>query len=55
MFHFFNIGLGLVFILIGLKVYKPFRPDFAPKIAPYLIYYTIGGVLLIAWGLVNLF
>lgn len=52
----FNITLGTVFLLIGFKIYQPFKPEKADKIyKQFKYFFIIGGFGLIAWGIANAF
>jgi hypothetical protein len=55
-FGIFNIFLGVVFLLIGLKIYKPFKKEKEEAImTKFKGFYILGGLGLIGWGLVKLF
>lgn len=54
-FPAFNILLGIVFLLIGLKGYKPFKKEKEEAIMKnFKGFYIFGGLGLIVWGLVQL-
>ena len=55
-FPVFNVFLGVAFLLIGLKIYKPFKKEKEEAIMKkFKVFYILGGLGLVAWGLVNLF
>jgi len=55
-FPVFNVFLGTVFLLIGLKIYKPFKKEKEEAMMKrFKGFYIMGGLGLIAWGLVKLF
>lgn len=55
-FGYFNLLLGIVFILIGFKIYKPFTGDKgAETYRKYKNLYRFGGIGLVIWGLVKIF
>ncbi len=51
-FPIFNTILGLICLLIGFKVYKPFKGERRQALYNFFI---IGGFGLIIWGIINLF
>jgi hypothetical protein len=54
-YSIFNILLGIIFILIGLEIYKPFKKDKEEEIMrKFKGLYLWGGMGLILWGLVKL-
>ena len=56
-FGSFNIILGIVFILIGFKIYRPFKANKEREkeiYAKYINLYRIGGIGLVIWGLVKI-
>lgn len=54
-YGYFNLLLGLIFILIGFKIYKPFKKDKEEEIyKKYINIFRIGGIGLIFWGLVTI-
>jgi hypothetical protein len=51
-YGYFNILLGTVFILLGFKIYKPFRKDNAEAMyKKYVNLFRFGGIALLIWGL----
>lgn len=51
----FNIVIGIIGILIGFKIYKPFKKDKAEAYhKKYSLFFTIGGVGMLIWGIINL-
>jgi hypothetical protein len=53
-FPIFNIFLGVVFLLIGFKIYRPFKKDKEEAMMKkFKAFYILGGFGLIAWGLVK--
>jgi heme A synthase len=55
-FGIFNILLGAVFVLIGLKIYKPFKKEKEEVIMKkFKGLYLWGGIGLIVWGSIKLF
>lgn len=55
-FGIFNILLGAVFVLIGLKIYKPFKKEKEEAIMKkFKGLYLWGGIGLIVWGSIKLF
>jgi hypothetical protein len=56
LFPLFNIFLGTVFLLIGLKIYKPFKKEKEEAMMKkFKEFYILGGLGLTAWGIVKLF
>ena len=54
-FSYFNVILGTVFILIGFRIYKPFKKEKAEEMnKKYGTFYKLAGVGLIIWGLVKI-
>ncbi len=52
----FNTILGIVMILIGLKIYRPFKPEKEEvMMRKFKTFYLIGGLGLLAWGLFQFF
>jgi hypothetical protein len=55
-FPFFNVFLGIVFLLIGFKIYRPFKKGKEESmIKKFKAFYILGGFGLITWGLIKLF
>ncbi len=53
---YFNLALGTIFILIGFKIYKPFKGEEGEnKFQKMKAFYRIGGIALVIWGLVKIF
>ena len=51
----FNIIAGLIGILIGFKIYKPFKKDKAEKYYNnFGLFFKIGGLCMFIWGIINL-
>jgi FtsH-binding integral membrane protein len=56
LFPVFNVFLGTVFLLTGLKIYRPFKKEKEDAMMKkFKTFYIIGGFGLIVWGLVKLF
>jgi hypothetical protein len=54
-YGYFNLLLGTIFILIGFKIYKPFKKDREEEIyKKYINLYRFGGIGLVIWGLVKI-
>lgn len=54
-FGFVNIVFGIVFILIGFKIYKPFKgEDGETKFQKMKMFYRLGGIALLIGGLVKI-
>ncbi len=54
-YGYFNLVLGTVFILIGFKIYKPFKgPDGETKFQKMKTFYRLGGIGLVIWGLMKI-
>lgn len=52
----FNIVLGVIFLLIGMKIYRPFNKEKEQAmIKKFKAFYILGGLSLVAWGLIKLF
>lgn len=52
---FFNILAGLMGLLIGLKIHKPFKPEKAERYhKKYGVFFTIGGSGMLLWGIIAL-
>lgn len=55
-FPVFNILIGIVGILIGLKVYKPFRKEKQEVYyKKFKYFYLIGGVILTVRGFIKVY
>lgn len=55
-YGYFNILLGTIFILIGFKIYKPFKGDEGEKkFQKMKTFYRLAGIGLVIWGLVKIF
>jgi hypothetical protein len=55
-YGYFNILLGIIFILIGFKIYKPFSKDKEEEMYnKYINLYRFGGIGLLIWGLIKVF
>lgn len=55
LFSIFNISLGAIFLLIGLKIYRPFKKEKEEQIMKrFKGFYILGGLGLIIWGLLKL-
>ena len=50
----FESILGIVFILIGLEIYWPFKESMKEKMRKMKPFYIISGIGILLWGLVNL-
>jgi hypothetical protein len=54
-FGYFNLVLGITFILIGFKIYRPFKGEEGEqKFQKMKTFYRLGGMGLI-WGLIKIF
>ncbi len=54
-YGYFNLVLGTVFILIGFKIYKPFKGDEGErKFQKMKTFYRLAGIGLVIWGLVKI-
>ena len=50
-----NLVLGVIFILIGSKVYRPFDKEKEENIlTKFGLFFKLGGVGLTIWGILNL-
>lgn len=55
-YGYFNLVLGTIFILIGFKIYKPFKGEEGEvKFQKMKTFYRLGGIGLVIWGLVKIF
>jgi hypothetical protein len=55
-YGYFNILLGTIFILIGFKIYKPFKGEEGEKkFQKMKTFYRLGGIGLVIWGLIKIF
>jgi hypothetical protein len=55
-YGYFNLVLGTIFILIGFKIYKPFKgEDGEKKFQKTKTFYRLGGIGLAIWGLIKIF
>jgi len=55
-FPIFNILLGVIFLLIGLKIYRPFKKEKEENIMKrFKTFYILGGAGLIVWGILTFF
>lgn len=55
-YGYFSLILGTIFILIGFKVYKPFKGEGGEqKFQKMKTFYRLGGIALLIWGLVKIF
>jgi hypothetical protein len=55
-YGYFNLLLGTIFILIGFKIYKPFKGDEGErKFEKMKNFYRLGGIGLLIWGLIKIF
>jgi len=55
-YGYFNVLLGTIFILIGFKIYKPFKGDEGEKkFQKMKTFYRLAGIGLVIWGLVKIF
>lgn len=53
-YGYFNLALGTICVLIGFKIFKPFKGEEAEKrFEKNKIFYILGGIGLVAWGLVK--
>lgn len=43
--------IGLIMILIGFKLYKPFKEDYYKR---FSLFYKLGGILLLILSLINI-
>lgn len=51
----FNILAGIIGLLIGFQQYKPFRKEVAENYhKKYGIFFKLGGIGMLLWGIVNL-
>lgn len=50
-----DIVLGFACILTGLKIFWPFRKDFEEKVLKRKGWFLVAGLILVVWGLLNLF
>jgi hypothetical protein len=54
-FGYFNLLLGTIFILIGFKIYKPFKGDEGEKkFQKTKTFYRLAGIALAIWGLTKI-
>jgi hypothetical protein len=54
-FPVFNVILGTICILIGFKIYRPFKKEKETEIMKkFRAFYILGGFGLIGWGTVKL-
>jgi hypothetical protein len=54
-YGYFNLLLGTLFLLTGLKILKPFKGEEGQKrFQKTQTFYIIGGAGLIIWGLVKI-
>jgi hypothetical protein len=54
-FGYFNLVLGIIAILIGFKIYKPFIKEREEEVYKKYIYlFRIGGFGLVIWGLIKI-
>lgn len=52
---FFNIVAGVMGLLIGLKIHKPFKPEKAEKYhIKYGMFFKFGGLGMLFWGIIAL-
>lgn len=55
LFPIFNLALGIIFILIGSKVYRPFDKEKEENILrKFGLFFKFGGAGLTIWGILNL-
>jgi hypothetical protein len=55
-FPLFNIFLGVVFLLIGFKIYRPFKKEKEEAMMKnFKVFYILGGFGLIGWGVIKFF
>lgn len=55
-YGYVSILLGIISILIGFKIYKPFAKDREEEIyKKYINLYRFGGIGLLIWGLIRVF
>lgn len=55
-YAYFDLVLGAVMMLIGFKVYRPFRKENEERVyKKYGNLYRFGGIGIFFWGLINLF
>jgi uncharacterized membrane protein len=54
-YGYFNLLLGTIMILIGFKVYKPFKGEEGEKkFQKAKTFYQLGGIALVVWGLIKI-
>ena len=50
----FNLSLGTVFVLIGFKIYKPFKKDKEEEMnRKFGTFFKVAGIGLIIWGILK--
>ena len=55
-YGYFNIVIGTMCILIGFKIYRPFKKEKEKEIYDkYLNLYRYGGIGILIWGLIRVF
>ena len=55
-YGYFNLALGTICILIGFKIYKPFKgEEDEKKFQKMKTFYRFGGIGLVIWGLIEIF
>jgi hypothetical protein len=55
-FGYFNLLLGTICLLIGFKIYKPFKGEEGErKFQKMKSFYRLGGIGLIIWGSLKIF
>jgi hypothetical protein len=55
-YGYFNLALGTICILIGFKIYKPFKGEEGEKkFHKMKTFYRLGGIGLVIWGLIKIF
>jgi hypothetical protein len=54
-YGYFNLILGTIFILVGFKIYKPFKGEEGEKkFQKMKALYRFGGIGLVIWGLIKI-
>jgi hypothetical protein len=55
-YGYFNLVLGTICILIGFKIYKPFKGEEGEKkFQKMKTLYQLGGIAFFIWGLTKIF
>lgn len=55
-YGYFNLVIGILCILIGFKIYKPFKGETGEKkFQKVKTFYRLAGIGLVLWGLMKIF